>query len=167
LPIVANDIKWYLSGGAGNSNPNLSIGGARSTTLWAGGVVGDLFDLISGAENAASDVEYRCVYARNEHATLTAQNIKLYLANIIAGGADLAIGLDPAGVNGTAATPADENTAPAGVTFSAPTTDAGGLTIANLAPNAFVPIWIRRTATNSSAVASDGADLTLALDTAA
>ncbi len=162
MPIVDADITFRLSGGASNTNVNLSIGGVMSSTAWAGGVLHDLFEVISGDENAASTVDYRCVYVRNGHATLQwGPNIKAWLSAVTAGGADLAIGLDPAGVGngsttGVAATPANETTAPTGVTFSAPTTKATGLAPANVAAGSVFALWVRRTATNCAAASNDG-----------
>lgn len=165
MAITGTDIVWRLSGGAGNADPNASLGGVISSTAWAGGTLHDLFDIVTGDENAASDVEYRCVYIRNSHATLTwGPNIKVWLASQTAGGATIDIGLDPAGVGngsttGVATTVANENTAPAGVTFSNPTTKAGGLSPANVPNGSAFALWIRRTAANSAAAANDGATL--------
>lgn len=167
MPIVASDLKWYLSGGSGNTDPNAALGGARSTTQWAGGVLHDLFDAVSGDENAASDVEYRCVYVRNEHATLTATAGKLWIVSEVSGGTSLALALAGEGVNGTAEVVANENTAPVGEVFTAPTTKAAGLTMPDLAPNAFQAVWVRRTAANTAAVNADGGTLRVEFDTAA
>jgi hypothetical protein len=71
-----------------------------SSTAWAGGTLHDLFDVISGDENAASDVEYRCIYIRNNHATLTWPSPVVWVSAETAGGANIAIGLDPAGGRG-------------------------------------------------------------------
>ncbi len=176
MAIVAADIVIRLSQGNTNaqttSTPNASLGGTMSTTAWAGGTLHDLFDQVSGTENGASESEYRCVYFLNNHGTLTAEAIKAYISAETAGGASLAIGLDPAGVgNGTstgvATVVANEDTAPTGVTFSSPTTDAGGLAPANVAPAQAFAIWIRRTTANTSAVNNDGGTLAWSLDTAA
>lgn len=167
MPIVANDLKTYLSGGVGNSDPNLSLGGVRSTTLWAGGVLHDLWDVVSGAENAASDTEFRAIYVRNEHATLTALSVVVYVSAETAGGASLAIALAGEAVNVAMETVANENTAPVGETFSTPTTLATGLAIGDLAPNAFRGLWLRRTTANTAALANDGGTLTFSFDTEA
>lgn len=173
MAIADSDIVYRLSGGASNSNVNNSIGGVMSSTAWAGGTLHDLFDVISGDENAASTVDYRCVYVRNSHATLTwGPNIKVWITAQTAGGATLDIGLDPAGVgNGTttgvAATPANETTAPAGVTFSGPTTKGTGLAPANVPAGSAFALWIRRTAANSAAAANDGATVRAEGDTPA
>lgn len=165
MPIADTDIKTYLSGGSGNSNPNASLGGARSNTAWTGGVLHDLFDKITGEENANSDVEYRCIYVRNEHATLTAELVGVFINSQVAGGASLSIAIADEAVNATAETIVDENTAPSGPTFSAPTTAGTALQIGDLAPNAFRAIWLRRTAANTGALDDDGAELGIRFDT--
>jgi hypothetical protein len=86
------------------------------------------------------------------------------------GGVNIAIGLDPAGVGngsttGVATTVANENTAPAGVTFSTPTSKGTGLAITDLAPGTGRAIWLRRTATNSAAIDNDSATLSFEGDT--
>ena len=51
MAIAAGDINTYLSGGASNSDPDASLGGAKSSTEWTGGTLHDLFDAVSGDEN--------------------------------------------------------------------------------------------------------------------
>lgn len=165
MAIEATDIDTYLSGGASNSDPNASLGGAKSSTAWTSGSLHDLFDKVTGDENAASDVEYRCVYYQNGHGSLTTDEGKLWIESQVAGGAALAIGLDPAGKNATAAVASDENTAPAGVSFSAPTDKAGGLTMPDLDAGDYIAVWFRRTAANSAAKDADGATVRFAFDT--
>ena len=174
MPIVDAEITFRLSGGAGNAAPNSSLGGVMSSTAWTGGTLHDLFDVISGDDNATSKVDYRCVYIRNGNATLAwGPNIKVWFSAVTAGGADLAIGLDPAGAGngsttGVATTIANENAVPAGVAFSAPTDKASGLSGPASVPasNVFA-LWIRRTATNSAAVNNDGATIQVQGDTPA
>lgn len=165
MAIVAGDIDSYLSGGASNSDVNASLGGAKSSTAWTGGTLHDLFDKVTGDENAASDVEYRCVYYQNNHATLSTDNGKLFVQSQVSGGASIAIGIDPAGKNATAVVAADEDTAPSGVSFSTPTDRDNGLTIPDLDPGDYIAVWFRRTAANSAAKDADGAVVRFALDT--
>lgn len=135
MPIQASDLLYKLSvktGSAGNSqaqaDPNASLGKFISTSAWAGGVLHDLFDAVSGDENAASDVEYRCVFIHNNHGSLPLLNPVMWLSAEVAGGASIAIGVDPAAQSviaqgsAQAAEVATEGDAPAGVTFSAPST---------------------------------------------
>jgi hypothetical protein len=172
MAIQSSDIQFRLSGGASNSNPNASVGGVMSSTSWAGGTLHDLFDVISGDENAASESEYRCVYVRNGHGTLTWEAVKAWLTAAVAGGADLSIGLDPAGAGngsttGVAGSVANEDSAPSGVTFSAPGTKAAGLLLGNINAGQAFAIWFKRTAANSAPLDDDGATLNVEGDTAA
>jgi hypothetical protein len=127
-----------------------------------------VFDDVSGDENAASDVEYRCVFVRNEHATLTATAGKTWILSEVSGGTTLSIALTTSAKNTAAEGPvANENTAPTGPTFSAPTTKSAGITIPDLAPNDYIAVWIRRTAANTVAVNADGGTLRYEFDTTA
>jgi hypothetical protein len=179
MAIIASDIKIRLSiktGTAGNqnaqSNPNASLGKYISTTEWAGGALHDLFDIVTGRENAASTVDYRCIFIHNAHGTLTYENAVVWISSVIAGGADFAIGIDPTATSGISSASAqavqitNETTAPAGVTFSAPTTEGTGLSLGSLLPGECKAIWIRRTATNSAPKNNDGVDISFAGDTA-
>lgn len=74
MAIVAADIVYRYSiktGAAGDSTASAqatSLGKYVSTTVVATGANGK-FDNISGAENAASTVDYRCIFVLNNHAT--------------------------------------------------------------------------------------------------
>lgn len=165
MPIVAADIDTFLSGGAANSNVNASLGGAQSSTAWTGGSLHDLFDVVGALENAASEAEYRAIYIENGHATLTAYGTVVYISAETAGGAVLAMAVADEAVNTTIETVANENTAPSGPTFSAPTTQGTGIAIGDLAPGDSRGLWLRRTAANTVAVANDGATLTIWCET--
>lgn len=179
MPIATGDLLWKytINSGPGNSaaqaNPNDSLGGFMSSTAWSGGTLHDLFDLISGDENAASEAEYRCVVVHNSHATLALQNPKVWIVSETGGGANIAIALDGTGitVNNSASAQAErianENTAPSGETFSSPTTKGAGLSPANIPAGSVLPIWIRRTATNSVAINNDDVVIRCEGDTAA
>lgn len=181
MPIVAGDLLFKLSttaGSAGNStaqaNPNASLGKYISTTQVSGTALNNLFDDISGAENAASTVDYRCVFLHNSHATLTLQNAVVYVSGgDPAGGAVVAIGVDTTAASAIgsasaqALTIANENTAPAGVSFSLPTTAGAGLSLGNIGPGQCRAFWIRRSANNSAAVTGETITLAVSGDTAA
>jgi len=179
MAITASDLELMLSvttGSAGNStaqaNPNNSLGKYESTTAMAAGANG-LFDNITGAENAASTTDYRCFFVINNHASLTLYSAKVWLSGEVGGGASIAIGVDPtaASAKGSATaqavTVANELTAPAGVTFSSPTSQATGLDLGDLAPGQVRAVWVRRTAANTAAVDSDGVTFAIAGDSAA
>lgn len=171
MPIVGSDLAYRLSGGASNTDAAASLGGAMST-VGGGlitGAVNDLFDDVSGDESAAGDTEYRCMYVQMNNGSLTWTAIRAWLtAESASPGSEYAIGLDPAGVNGAATTVVDEQTAPAGVTFSRPLDKPGGLSIADMAPSSFAAIWVRRVITAGTAASnSDGPSLRVEGDTGA
>ena len=180
MAITATDLLFKLSvktGAAGNStaqgDPNQSLGKYISTTALTTSLNG-LFDNISGAENAASTVDYRCVFIHNNHGSLTYQNAVVYMSAEVAGGANVAIAVDNIAASAVgsasaqAAEIATETTAPTGVgTFSSPTTAGAGLSLGSIAAGSCKAVWVRRTATNSAALDADGFTLAISGDTAA
>jgi hypothetical protein len=87
VPITSSDLKLKLSiktGSAGNSqaqgDPNASLGKYISTTEITDATLDNLFDDVSGDENAAGTVEYRCLFVHNAHASLTLQSPKVWLS---------------------------------------------------------------------------------------
>ena len=162
MPIISTDLKYRLSGGAANSDPNAALGGAVSSN----DAPASIFDNVSSAEALAGDVEYRCFYVRNNHGSLTALGLKIWIqTNTPAADTQVAIGLGTSAISATEQTVANENTAPAGVTFSEPTNEAGGLTIGDLAAGATKAVWIRRTITAAAAGNNDSFTLRMKCDT--
>lgn len=162
MAIVSTDIKYRLSGGAANSNPAASLGGAKSSTD-----ASNYFDDVSSAEASAGDTEYRCIYVHNNHGSLTLIGAKIWIqANTPSGDTDVAIGLGSSAVNGTEQTIADESTAPTGgVTFSQPTTFAGGLSIGDIPFGQHKAVWIRRVVNAAAAAYADSFTLRVQGDT--
>jgi len=159
MPITTSDLLIRLSGGGSNSDPNASLGGVMSTTTAVtDNTTHNLFDQVSGTESLAGDTEYRGVYLLNNHGSLTAQNTHVYISSNT-GSADTTIDIALAGegVNATMETIVNENTAPAGESFTAPTTYATGLDMGNLTFGQRYGLWIRRTVTASAAAVNDDA----------
>ena len=161
MAIVSTDIQYRLSGGASNSDPALSLGGVKSSTA-----ASNYFDDVSSAEASAGDTEYRCVYVHNNHGTLSLIGAKVFIqTNTPSSDTDVAIGLGSSAINGTEQTVANESTAPTGVSFSAPTTFAGGLAIGDLAAGAHKAVWVRRTVNAGAAAYADSFTLRVQGDT--
>lgn len=157
MPIVSADIKYRHSGGAANSDPNASLGGAKSSTDITAASLHNLFDQVASAESSAGDVEYRCLYVHNAHATLALQNAVIWIqTNTPAADTTVDIGLGISAVNGTEQTVANESTAPSGVTFSAPATEGAALSIGNIPAGQHKAVWVRRTI--SAAAAANNLD---------
>lgn len=169
MPIASADIHYRLSGGAANTDVNASLGGAESSTQVANASLHNLFDLVSSAESAAGDTEYRCIYIHNNHATLALQSAKVWInTNTPNAGSTVEIGLGAAAINAAETAVANESTAPAGVTFSAPATEGTALVIGNLPAGQYKALWVKRIITAASgAYNADSAILEVKGDTAA
>lgn len=160
MPIVASDIVYRLSGGAGNTNPNSALGGAISTAggglINSGVPLNNMFDDVSGDESDAGDVEYRCIFVRNDHGSLTLQNPVLWIQSTTpSSDTVMAIAVADEGVANTVETIANEGTAPSGPSFSSPTSKGAGIALPDIAAGAAIGIWVRRTVTSSAAAANN------------
>lgn len=165
MAILNTDLQYRLSGGASNSVPASSLGGAISST--AAGT--DIFDNVSSAEASSGDTEYRCVYVRNGHGSLTLQAAKVWIqSNTPSTDTVVAIGLGTSAVNGTEQTVATEGDAPSGVSFSSAADEANALSIGDIPSGQHKAVWIRRIVSASAAAYNnDGFTLRLKGDTAA
>lgn len=181
MPIVSTDIVLRYSApgalaggsvaGAGNG---ASLGKFCGTGAIPDNTLDNLFPDLTGDENAASNVDYQCLFVHNTHATLTLLAPFLWFLSTGLTNTTKALALDPAGVtaytSGTAqaAVIANKNTAPTGVTgWTAPTSKATGIALPNLAPSQVLAVWVRRTATNSAAANNDSCQIRVEGDTQA
>jgi len=169
VPIANTDIVYRLSGGASNTDPNLALGGIISSTAIVDNTLNNLWDNVSGDEGAAGDIEYRCFYVRNSHATLTLQTPVIWVSsNTTSASDEVDIGVGTAAVNGTEQTVANETTAPSGVTFSHPTTKGTGLSLGSLPAGQHKAVWVRRTVTaGAGAIDANAYNITVEGDSAA
>lgn len=176
MPITATDIllKFSVVAAAGNTTAGTaagSLGDQISTTQITDATLNNLFDDITGDENAISEAEYRGIFVHNAHATLTLLSPVVWISAEVAGGAVAAISVDTTAASVIASASAqmkqiaDENTAPATQTFSAPTTKVTGLALSDIPPGQCKGIWIRRTAANTAALSSDGVTIRVEGDT--
>lgn len=169
MAIIASDIELRLSlktGAAGDSGAGTPAGSLgkyiSQTAIDAGTPLNNLFDDVSGAENAASDVEYRCLFVFNNHATLTYHSVGAYLLSQVSLGTTLKIAVDSTAASdheaagAQALEVADEGTAPLGLTFYAAATLGAALSLGEIAAGQVKAIWIERTAANTAALANDG-----------
>jgi hypothetical protein len=176
--IASSEILWKFTttaGAAGNSTPNTTpgtfLGKYASSSNWAGGGTNDLFADITGAQNAASQVDYAGLAIHNSNAANAAQNSVAYLSSEVAGGASVAIGADTTAASAVGSataqllTIANNTTAPAGVSFSSPTTAGSGVSLGSIPVGNVKGLWVRRTASNSAALSNDGVTLAVQVDT--
>lgn len=164
MPITATDIKYY------KSSSGVGLGGPISASEIVSGVLNNIFDNVSSVEATDGDVEYRCIYVKNTHVSLVLQAARVFIEyNTSSPDTDLEIGLDPAGINGTAVVVVSEGIAPVGVSFSNPVDFANGLVIGDITANGgYQAIWLKRTVNaGASALASDSATLRVQGETSA
>ena len=178
VAIVSTDIAYRYStklGAAGNataSSAAASLGTYISTTAWTGGAANDLFPDITGAQNAASQVDYSCIFIYNSNAANAYQNAVVYISAETAGGASIALAPDTTATSalGSAAAQAGNiatsTTAPTTVgAFSSPTTAGTGLVMASVPVGNVKAFWIKRTAANTAALTNDGVTISTSGDT--
>lgn len=121
----------------------------KSDSLTLANELQNVFPNVDASQSLQGLTTYRGVYIRNSNAVDTAVDVKVWIRSNTPAGDNIDIGLDPAGKgNGTSsgvmAVIANGTTAPAGVTFSNPTSYAGGLSIGNLLPLQVIGLWQRR-----------------------
>lgn len=163
MAIQSSDIRFRLSGGAANSDPLASLGGAKSSVDTGAGI----FDGVTSSESAAGDIEYRCVYVHNAHATLTLSNAVAWLpSNTPSTSTIVEVGVGTSAVNGTEQTVANESTAPSTVTFAPVATQGAGVALGDIPAGQHRAIWLRRTVTAGAAAFADGFTLRATGDTA-
>jgi len=148
---IGTDGKYTLIGNGGEQvmitvvAASLPVADQTDNDIAIANISNETFDDIDKIESFSGDDEYRCFYVTNTHATESFLAAKLYISSQASGADSLEVALDTAGLNVAAATVADESTAPAGATFSAPTTGATGLDLGVLAPGDFRAFWQKRT----------------------
>lgn len=173
MAVTQSDLKFYLSGGAGNSDPDSALGGIISATAVVDDTLNNLFDDVTGAEHIAGDTNYRCIYVKNDSASI-AYNVKVYIdTNTPATDDEITIGKDLAGAGdgsstGVADTIANEETAPdPAVTFSTADGYANAIDLGNMAAGQVYAVWIKRVVSaGSTAQANNSAIIKVSVDTA-
>lgn len=158
MPIVSGDIKYCLSGGGSNTDPNAALGGAISSTEVVDNADNNLFDDVTGSQHSAGHIDYRCIYVKNNHGSIALDNAVVWIQSDTTGAeSDISIGLGSSAVGGLEQTIGSETTAPVAVTFSdAPVSRATGLAIGSIPAGSRKSVWIRRTITaGTTAQAAD------------
>lgn len=153
MAIAQSDIQLRLSGGGSNGDPTAALGGAKSSSSISSTILHNIFDRVSGDESAAGDVEYRILYIHNNHSSLAAQNVKVWLHSNPLN--DIDLGFKEA-VNATAGSIADEDTAPSGVSWSTAPTSSSKVDVATSIPaGQHRALYLRRTIAAGTAADDD------------
>lgn len=140
-----------VGGTAGNS-----LGRFVATTEFVNATPHNLFREVTAGENAGGTVDYQCLFVHNAHPTNTLQWPRASITSQVAGGVNVAIGVDPtpatalASPSAQAAVIADKDTAPAGVTFGT------AVVLGRIPAGKVKALWVRRTSVNAPARRHDG-----------
>jgi hypothetical protein len=186
--IVSSDILYYLaapgastgfssSGASGNS-----WGNYISTTQLSSTPLDNLFPDITGAQNAASQVDYACLFILNNTASgnsMLNTVAWLPLSLDVSGGATVQLAGDPTAASAKATSSQQAvritaaTNAPAGVsgwvspTNTAPTSPSytNGIQLGTIAPGYCRAVWFKRSAANTAPVNNDGFTIEVDFDT--
>lgn len=140
MAVTPNQLQFFLSGGSGNTNPNLSIGGAISNTPVVG-ILNNLFPDVTSSEASSGKTDYRCIYLRNTSISDSLYLSEVYVSSQISGASYIQIGTLPVGT--LAPLLAVDTMAPSGVAFS-DTSVNQKISVGTIPPQSSVPIWIKR-----------------------
>lgn len=165
MSILSTDLKFYLSGGASNSDPNAALGGAISSTEVVDNTLNNLFDDITGDEHTAGDTEYRAFFFKNNSAE-TAYNAKIWIeTNTNAADDTLEIAKEIA-LGSPIQTVANEGTAPTGLSFTSAAGQANAISIGTMTTGTVMGVWVKRiVSAGSTPQATDTAQLKVYVDT--
>lgn len=89
MSISSGDIKFFLSGGLTNNDPNFSLGGLVSTFFMSSRLFGD----ISADDASLGKTDFRCIYIENINDSDTFYDCYLSVTQI-SDGADIELGIE-------------------------------------------------------------------------
>lgn len=164
MAIESSELKLRLSGGAANSDPAASIGGAISSVDMPSGI----FANVPSADSSAGETYYRLVYVRNTDPALTATATKVWFSSVGANSdTTFSMGLATQGLNTEVTAISDEHTAPSPtVTFSTPTSEGTALSMGDIPTGQYYGLWLKMViAPGASAYANDGFTVRVRCDT--
>lgn len=139
---MAAVIEYKLTGGAGNTDPDASLGGVTSSQTLSTTALNNLFDNILPTEIVSGDrVEYRAIAIKNT-GDATAKNVEFFFTDTPNSESIVAFWYDSTGTQSIA----NETTEPVGATGNWTTPLTGSkYSFSDLAAGAEYRIWIRRT----------------------
>lgn len=175
--IQTTDVKFYLSAPQAGSgyvmpgSPGNSLGKYVSTTQLSATTLDNLFPDLTGAQNAADQVDYACLFIYNGNASDTMISPVAWLPTALLGNtntATFAIGADinPPSVLGSgsvqAAVISSATVAPTGVaSWHGPSAaSVGGVALPNIPAQYTAAIWIQRSAGGGAGLNTFSVDVT-------
>jgi hypothetical protein len=163
MAIVSGNLKLYLTGGAANADPTLSLGGTTSSVQFTDNTLDKLFASVGPADALAGAVHYRALTFKNTSAQTAYGAVAHISQETSSGDTTVAIAYDPTGTQSIV----DEDTAPVGLSFSTPLSLATGIALGDIVSNGTARIWFKRTVTaGAAAAASDTGKITFTVGSA-
>ena len=138
---MASNLLFHLTGGAANSDPDLSLGGDGSSEVLSAPALNNLFDNIDPDEIVSGDrVEYRAIDISND-GDAEAHNIEFYFTDTPNAESIVAVWYDSVGTQSIV----NETTEPTGAAGNWTTPLVGSkLGFSDLTAAGTYRIWIRR-----------------------
>jgi hypothetical protein len=162
MAIIAGDLKLYLTGGAANADPTLSLGGTTSSVQFTDNTLDKLFASVTPAEAAAGSVKYRALTFKNTSA-FTAYAAAVYISQeTTSSGTTVSLAYDSTGTQSIV----NEDTAPTGVSFTTPLSLATAIALGDVTASGVARIWFKRTVSAAAAQASDQGTVTFTVGNA-
>ena len=117
MVVLPGDVQFRLSGGANNTNPFGSLGGAISNTQMKDDMLDSLFDPVSINQRLSGITDYYCIYVRNNSATSQMTNTKIWFTVVTS---YITMGLGTSPINGVEQSINPDTNPPAGISFTQP-----------------------------------------------
>lgn len=173
MAVTSSDLKAYLSGGASNADPRLSIGGAKSSVEVSATALNNLFDDVTGTEATAGVTRYRVIYVQNTSADVDGwpepvgwigYQPRNPASPYAADGETYSFGF-AADKNTEVAALTSENTAPVGISFSTAASKGAGLALPDpdYLEDDYVAVYLRMV-TPSSQTQNSGCEYQLCIE---
>lgn len=159
MPIVMGDLKLYLTGGASNSDPLVSLGGISSSTQLIDATLQNLFGNVTPAEGLAGSVKYRALTFKNTSAFIAYAATLFVALETTSTDTTVSLAYDSTGTQSIV----NEDTAPIGLTFTTPLSLSGGILLGDVSPAGVARIWLKRTVTASAVLAADSGTITISV----
>lgn len=175
MPIVATDLAFYVSASTNTAGWQDSDNDGKGKYVSQTSVsTSNVFADVTGAQNFAGYTDYRCIFVRNGHGSLSLTNAKVWVESQASGGSDIRIGLDTTGASAqnsgsaqalTVADYTDSTNQLSGVTFATASSEATALSVGTLQAGYVKGIWLERVTNQSLAKSGDNVVLRVKGDT--
>lgn len=147
---MSAEVDYRLSGGAANSDPNASLGGAISSVSIDSNANPNLFANVTTEEAGLGSDKYRCIFITPPSKNYTGVSIWID-TQTLSNDTAIHLAVAPEGKNADTQLLGNENSAPIDVIFTRPTQDYAALALPDLDSGDRIGIWIKRTVDSGAA----------------